>query len=38
MYAAALAAAMAGKQVLLEIKTGATCTWGMELQSIYVKI
>lgn len=38
IYAAALAAAMAGKQVQLEIKTGTTCVWGMELQSIYVKI
>jgi len=38
MYAAALAAAMAGKQVQLELKLNTPCAFGMELQSIYVKM
>jgi hypothetical protein len=36
IYAAALAAQLAGKKVRIEIKPVA-CTWGHEIQSLYVE-
>jgi hypothetical protein len=37
MYAAAMSAMLTGKKVNLEMKPASVCSWGHELQSIYIK-